>query len=56
MARLRETPVMGTSTVIALILYFSVLIGIGLITYKKDEDMEGYAPGGDGPWGPGSLP
>lgn len=40
------------STVIALILYFSVLIGIGLITYKKDEDMEGYALGGRalGPW------
>ena len=40
------------STVIALVLYFAVLIGIGLITYKKDEDMEGYALGGRalGPW------
>ena len=34
------------STVVALVLYFAVLIGIGLITYKKDEDMEGYALGG----------
>ena len=40
------------STVVALVLYFAVLIGIGLITYKKDEDMEGYALGGRalGPW------
>lgn len=40
------------STVIALVLYFAVLIGIGLVTYKKDEDMEGYALGGRalGPW------
>lgn len=40
------------STVVALVLYFAVLIGIGLITYKKDDDMEGYALGGRalGPW------
>ena len=31
------------STVVALVLYFAVLIGIGLITYIKDDDMEGYA-------------
>lgn len=37
------------STVVALVLYFAVLIGIGLITYKKDEDMEA-TPWGDGRW------
>ena len=43
---------MAFSTLAALVLYFSVLVGIGLITYKKDEDMEGYALGGRalGPW------
>jgi sodium/proline symporter len=37
---------------IALVLYFALLITIGLVTFKKDEDMEGYALGGRalGPW------
>lgn len=39
-------------TVAALVLYFGVLIGIGVGTYKKDENMEGYVLGGRGlgPW------
>lgn len=28
---------------IALVLYFAILVTIGLVTFKKDEDMEGYA-------------
>ena len=37
---------------IALVLYFAILVTIGLVTFKKDEDMEGYALGGRalGPW------
>jgi sodium/proline symporter len=37
---------------IALVIYFGILITIGLVTFKKDVDMEGYALGGRalGPW------
>ncbi|MCH3950599.1 MAG: sodium/proline symporter PutP [Acidaminococcus sp.] len=36
----------------AICIYFLILITIGLVTYKRDEDMEGYALGGRalGPW------
>lgn len=39
-------------TIIALVLYFGVLIAIGVGSYKKDENMEGYVLGGRGlgPW------
>ena len=40
------------STIAALVIYFAILIGIGLVSYKKNDDMEGYALGGRalGPW------
>ena len=43
---------MEWGTLAALVLYFGVLIGIGVGTYKKDENMEGYVLGGRGlgPW------
>lgn len=40
---------------IALVLYFAILVTIGLVTLKKDEDMEGYALGGR-PWALGLPP
>lgn len=43
------------STVVALVLYFAVLIGIGLITYKKMRIWKA-TPWGDGRWVPGSRP
>jgi len=37
---------------VAVVLYFATLIGIGVLTYRRDENMEGYALGGRelGPW------
>jgi sodium/proline symporter len=41
-----------TGTLVALVLYFFILISIGLITYKGKESLEGYMLGGRqlGPW------
>ena len=41
-----------TGTLVALVLYFAVLISIGLFTYKGKESLEGYMLGGRqlGPW------
>ena len=41
-----------TGSIVALVLYFAILIGIGLANYKSKEDLEGYVLGGRklGPW------
>ena len=31
-----------TGSIVALVLYFAILIGIGLANYKSKEDLEGY--------------
>lgn len=41
-----------TGSIIALVLYFFILVVIGLVNYKSKEDLEGYVLGGRklGPW------
>jgi len=41
-----------TGSIIALVLYFFILVAIGLVNYKSKEDLEGYVLGGRklGPW------
>ena len=41
-----------TGSIVALVLYFFILIVIGLVNYKSKEDLEGYVLGGRklGPW------
>ena len=41
-----------TGTLVALVVYFVVLVAVGFGTFNKKEDLEGYVLGGRqlGPW------